>query len=37
MVQKQVMQAHCKKLSEQNEAMAAEYEAMAKVHEAAGK
>ena len=33
MVQKEQMMAHCKKLSEENTAMAAEYDAMAKLHE----
>ena len=33
MVQKEQMMGHCKKLSEENTAMAAEYDAMAKLHE----
>ena len=37
MVQRQQMEDHCKKISEQNTAMAAEYEALAKIHEEASK
>ncbi len=33
MVRRQQMEGHCKKISEQNSAMAAEYEALAKLHE----
>jgi len=33
MAQRQQMEDHCKKLSTQNAAMAAEYEALAKLHE----
>ena len=33
MAQKEQMEGHCKKISEQNTATAAEYEALAKLHE----
>ena len=37
MAQRQQMEDHCKKIAEQNSAMAAEYEALAKLHEEAAK
>ena len=33
MAQREQMEAHCKKISDQNTAMATEYEALAKLHE----
>ena len=33
LVQRQQMEGHCKKISEQNTATAAAYEALAKLHE----
>ncbi len=37
MAQRQQLEGHCKKISEQNTATAAEYEALAKLHEEAAK
>lgn len=37
MAQRQQMEGHCMKISEQNAATAAEYEALAKLHEEAAK
>ncbi|HEU4428737.1 MAG TPA: hypothetical protein VFT98_08285 [Myxococcota bacterium] len=37
MMQREQMKAHCRKLAEENTAIAAEYEELAKVHEAESK
>jgi hypothetical protein len=37
MAQREKMQEHCKRISEQNTAMAAEYEALANLHDEAAK